>query len=171
MTQEIDNTPAWIKKHQDQKATERKQAEAEHQRQLKASTLIHDKGPEFWQELTDQIGVNVRALKELEGEELIGTISVADQGAERNCYFQVNRQSVRLGPELSHMSFWYAPGGYRIRRWYQNQDIGDIELVAQGDAVRALLQNRPITARELADLTVQWMAEKVKVRRSSVSYV
>lgn len=69
------------------------------------------------------------------------------------------------------MSFWYAPGGYRIRRWYQNQDIGDIELVAQGDAVRALLQNRPITARELADLTVQWMAEKVEVRRSSVSYV
>ena len=28
MTPEIDNTPAWIKKHQDQKATERKQAEA-----------------------------------------------------------------------------------------------------------------------------------------------
>jgi hypothetical protein len=171
MAQHLNNTPAWIKRHQDQKAAEKKQAQDEHQRQAEASTLIHDKGLEFWQELVDQIAVNVSALKELEGEELVGTVSQSDHGLERNCYFQINRQSVRFGPELSRMSFWYLPGGGRIRRWYQNQNAGDIELVAYRDEVRALVNNRPVTARELADLIVQWMAEKVKVRRVSYSYV
>jgi hypothetical protein len=61
--------------------------------------------------------------------------------------------------------------GGRIRRWYQNRDVGDMELVAFDNQVRALVNNRPVAARELADLTIQWMAEKVKVRRVSYSYV
>jgi hypothetical protein len=172
MAQQLSDTPAWIKRHQDLKAAEKKQAQDEQQRQLKASTLIRDKGLEFWQELVEQIAVNVNALKELEGEDLVGTISLSDRGTESNCYFQVNRQSVRFGPAPSHMSLWYTPGNGRIRRWYQDQNAGDIELVACGDEVCAIGDNRPLSARELADVTVQWMAEKVKVRRVSyASYV
>jgi len=46
-----------------------------------------------------------------------------------------------------------------------------MELVAFDNQVRALVNNRPVAARELADLTIHWMAEKVKVRRVSYSYV
>jgi hypothetical protein len=167
MTGQADNTPSWIKRHKGQKETEQNQAELDRQRQLEASTLIRDKGPDFWQQLVEHIAINVRALKELEGEELIGTISVSDQGHECNCYFQVNRQSVKFGPELSRMNLWYLPGGSRIRRWYQDQDIGDVELVAYGDEVRALYHSSPIGAQQLAELTVESMAERVKPRGTS----
>jgi hypothetical protein len=162
---EESDLPDWIKKHQVQKAAEKKQAQDEQGQQLKASALIHEKGSEFWQELVERIETNMKALKELEGAELVGSVSHSDRGSERNCRFQANRQSVRFGPELSHMSFWHIPGKNRIRRWYQDQNAGEIELVAYGGEVRALANNRPITARELADLTIQRMVEKVKVRR------
>jgi hypothetical protein len=171
MTQEFSETPAWIKRHQDQKAAEKKQAQDDQQRQLKRSTLIRDKGLGFWQELVEQIAINVGALKELEGEELVGTITLQDQGTERNCRFQVNRQSVRFGPALSHMSFWYIPGSGRIRRWYNDKDAGGVELVAYGDEVRASTRNGPVSACELADRTVEGMAEQVKVKHPSPSYV
>jgi hypothetical protein len=162
---QVSETPAWIKRQQEQKATERKQAQDEEQQRLRASTVIRDKGLQFWQELADQLAVNVNALKELEDEELVGTIVLTEQGTERNCRFHVNRQSVRFGPDPSHMSLWYIPGNGRIRRWYQDQNAGDIELVAYGDEVRARVDNRTMKARELADRTVQWMAEKVKAKR------
>jgi hypothetical protein len=131
--------------------------------------LIHDKGPEFWQQLVDRIGINVGALKELEldGEEIVGTMSHGNDGAERNCHIQVNRVSVRFGPELSQMNLWYRPGGNRIRRWYQNRDAGDIGLVSQGSEVRAVVdRSGPFTAHRLADSLVEWMAEQVKAQNT-----
>jgi hypothetical protein len=171
MTQEIDDTPAWIKKQQDKKAAEKRQVEEQQQRQFSASTVIHDKGSDFWQELVTQIALNAKALVKLEGEELAGYFSLNERGPEHHCHLQVNRHSVRFGPELSLMNLWYAPGSAHIRRYYQNQNIGDIELVANHEEVRAIYNGRPVTARELADATVQWMAERVRAKPTSPSYV
>jgi hypothetical protein len=168
MSSEQNNTPDWIKTHNREKAEEKRQSNEIGQRQLEASLVIKDTGPEFWKQLVDRVGVNVGALPSLEGEELAGSVSVTGTaGAELSCHIQVDRRSVRLGPELSRMNLFYRPGESRIRRWYQNREMGDIELVKYRNEVRAVIEGaNPMTAQELGDRTVEWMAERVKARRS-----
>lgn len=170
MSQEPDNAPDWIKKHNREMEDQNRQADEEGRRQLQASKVVEENGPAFSKQLVDRIGINVKALKELAGEELTGTISLANHGRELNCYFQVNRQSVRYGPELSRMSLFYKPGGNRIRRWYQDQDAGDLQLVSNGNEVRASVGGTPATAQQLADHIVEWMAERVKAR-TTITYI
>ena len=168
---EQDNIPDWVKRKKREKEEEERKAEAEHQRQLAASKVVGEKGPDFWKHFVDQVGNNVRALKELEGEELVGMMSHENNSAELHCYIQVNRQSVKWGPELSQMNLWYRPGTHRIRRWYQNADAGDIELISFGNEVRAKVdRSGPFTAEQLADRLVEWMAEQVS-HRNFRSYV
>lgn len=164
---EKENIPDWIKKQKRQKAEEKRQANEISQRQLEAAMLIQQGGPDFWKQLVDRVGVNVRALPELEGEELTGSVSLsAASGGELSCFIQVDRRSVRFGPELSHMSLFYRPGESRIRRWYQDREMSDIELVTYHNEVRAVIDgSAPMTAEDLGDQIVEWMAEHVKARR------
>jgi hypothetical protein len=130
--------------------------------------LIQQGGPDFWKLLVDRVGVNVRALPELEGEELAGSASLSGaSGGELSCFIQVDRRSVRFGPQLSHMSLFYQSGGSRIRRWYQDQEMEDIALVTHRNEVRAVIDgDAPMTAQQFGDHIVEWMAERVKATRS-----
>lgn len=167
MTREPDSTPDWINRHNREKAEEQRRADEDSQRQIEASVMIRQQGPEFWQQLVERLQVNANALTELQGEELFGTVSHSNGGGERSCHIGVDRRSVKFGPALSRMNLFYNPGDHRIRRWYQDRDIGDIELVLRGNEVRAVGDGvSPKTAQQLAEHLVMWMAERVKVRRS-----
>jgi hypothetical protein len=125
--------------------------------------VIQQKGPGFWEQLVDRIEVNVKALPELEGTELAGSVSTSGESSgELSCIIQVDRRSVKFGPELSHMSLFYKPGEPRIRRWYQDQAMNEIELVTRDNEVLAVIDGiGHLTAPELGDQIVEWMAERV----------
>lgn len=165
MPDKPDDIPSWIATENEQKAAKAQAADEVAQREIDDSALIHKSSPQFWAQLVDRLGVNVKALPKLAGEELVGSVSQLASGGEENCHIQVNRQSVRFGPELSRMNLFYRPGGSRIRCWYQNQDAGDIELVRSGNEVRAIDGAARVTAHELADHLVKWMADRVKADR------
>jgi hypothetical protein len=165
MPTELENTPAWIEKRKREKAEEERLAAEFTQQQLNASMSIQQRGPDFWKQLVDRVEVNVRALPELEGEELAGSVSPGASGGELSCFIQVDRRSVKFGPELSHMSFFFRPGESRIRRWYQDRELDDIELVIDRDVVCAVINDStPMTAQQLADYTVERMAKNVKAK-------
>ncbi|MGD0099269.1 MAG: hypothetical protein ABSC60_02865 [Acidobacteriota bacterium] len=168
MIEKGDNTPKWIQKQKREKAEEKRQADEITQRQLDAAMLIQQKGPDFWQQLVNRLEANVTALPELEDEELAGSVSPsAPSGGELSCFIEVDRRSVEFGPELSHMSLLYKSGGSRIRRWYQDREMNDIELVTYHNEVRAVIDgSAPMTAEDLGDQIVEWMAERVKAKRS-----
>jgi len=111
--------------------------------------------------------VNGQALEKLDREELVGRVSQATSpmrtGVEQNLYIQVNLQSVRFGPELSKMNLWYVPGGSRIRCWYQDQEMADIQLAIRGNDVceRHTHCGRNGGPHRAVD------AERVKARRSA----
>jgi hypothetical protein len=167
MTQEPDNIPDWIKRHNREKAEEQHQADEDRHRQLEASALIREHGPEFWRQLVEHLQLNANALKELQGEELFGSVSHSNGGGEQRCYIGVDRRSVKFGPELSRMNLFYKPGGQRIRCWYQDRAFGNIELVRYRDEVRAVDDGgSPKTAQQLANALVMWMAERVRPNQS-----
>lgn len=171
MDYQPDNTPEWIKQHNQETAAQKARTEAAAQRRQEAAVPIEVAGPDFWQRFVDRVLVNAQALEKLDGEELVGRVSHATSpmrtGVEQNLYIQVNRQSVRFGPELSKMNLWYVPGGSRIRCWYQDQEMAEIQLAIRGNDVRAALAGNIHTAEDMADHIVQWMAERVKARRSA----
>jgi len=165
MTEKLDEIPSWIESLNNQKDRAALQAEKATKRQLEDAAIVSTRSSEFWKELVDRLGVNVKALPQLKGEELVGSISHETGPSEHRCYIGVNRQSVQHGPELSWLNLFYRPGATIIRRWYMNEDIGGIELARYGDEVRAIISGKPKTAQELADLIVRWMADRVKANR------
>jgi hypothetical protein len=165
MNDESSNQPDWIKKSNREREEKKRQEDEDSQRQIKRALLVEQKGPDFWKRLLDRLADNVKALEKLEGEDLNGSMSSGSPAGELDCQIHVNRSSVRFGPELSHMSLFYRPGGSRIRRWYQDQPIEDISLVEVNNEVLARAgNNTPMTAEQLADYIVESMAEKVKAR-------
>jgi hypothetical protein len=166
IVQEGNPLPDWIVKRQREKTEQDHKAEEMAQRQLEAAKLVQEGGSEFWQHLIDRLAFNVKALTELPEEELAGSVSPmggAMHSPELSYHIQVNRQSVRLGPELSKMNLWYQPGGARIRRWYQDRKMEDITLQPGRQGVVAIIDdNMPMTAERLGDHIVSWMADRVR---------
>ena len=161
------NIPEWVRSHNERKAEEaRLDAAAADQRGATAAA-VQAGGPDFWKRFIDRTIVNVRALPDLKGEELVGTVSPSTGGPEHSCDIQVNRQSVRYGPELSKMNLWYAPGGNQIRCWYQDQPMPNFVLGIGGGKVLAAVGGDHYTAEQLGDHIIEWMAARVKVRRSA----
>jgi hypothetical protein len=154
-----DNKPDWIKERNEEKAEQKRQ---------EASASIEANGPEFWKRFTDRVVVNARALQQLDGEELFGFASVSSTEPvsstefEHNCHIQIERRSVKHGPEMTKMNLWYTPGENRIRYWYQDTERNDIQLVIQGNEIRAHDAGNTLTAEQLADRFIQTMAEHVK---------
>jgi len=161
------STPEWVRKHNERKAEEaRIEAATAEQRRVAAAT-VQAGAPDFWKRFVDRTIVNVRALPNLKGEELIGSVSPSTGGPENSCHIQVNRSSVRYGPELSRMNLWYSPGGNQIRCWYQDQPMPNFVLGVGGDEVLAAVGDDDYTAEQLADCIIEWMAARVKVRQSA----
>jgi hypothetical protein len=161
------NTPEWVKKHNEELAEKERLAVEAAERRRAAAVSIRASGPDFWSRFVARVIVNVRALPGLRGEELVGSVSPSTGGPEHSCYIQVNRQSVRYLPELSKMNLWYAPGGNQIRCWYQNQPMPNFVLGIRGGKVLAAVGGDHYTAEQLADHIIEWMAARVKVRRSA----
>ena len=161
------NTPEWVRKHNEQKAEEARLATAATEQRRAAAASVQAGGPDFWTRFVDRTILNVRALPDLRGEELVGGVSPSTGGPEHSCHIQVNRQSVRYSPELSKMNLWYAPGGNQIRCWYQDQPMSNFVLGIRGDEVVANVGGDHYTAEQLADHVIEWMAARVKVRRSA----
>jgi len=167
-----DNTPDWIKKHNQESADQKARVDAAERRRQQAAVSLRTAGPDFWQRFVNRVVANANALHTLNGEELVGNVSHSLPGGmtpEHNCYIQVNRQSVRFGPELSKMNLWFAPGSSKIRCWYQDQEMVDIQLGVRGGSVCAALAGDLLTAEQLADHIVEWMAERVKAPKRRAS--
>ena len=161
------STPEWVRKHNEQKAQEaRLEAAATEQRRAVAAS-VQAGGPDFWMRFVDRTIRNVRELPDLNGEELLGSVSPSTGGPEHSCHIQVNRSSVRYSPALSKMNLWYAPGGNQIRCWYQDQPMPNFVLGIRGNEVLATVAGDHYTAEQLADHVIEWMAARVKVRRSA----
>jgi len=161
------NIPEWVRSHNERKAEEaRLDAAAADQRGATAAA-VQAGGPDFWKRFVDRTIVNVRALPDLKGEELIGSVSPSTGSPEHSCHIQVNRSSVPYGPELSKMNLWYAPGSNQIRCWYQDQPMPNFLLGVRGVEVLAAVGGDHYTAEQLADHIIEWMAARVKVRRSA----
>jgi hypothetical protein len=157
--------PDWIAERQREKAEQDRKAAEDAERQLVAAKQVQTGSPEFWQHLLDRLAFNVKALPELPDDELVGSVSPmgAAHSPELSCHIQVNRQSVRRGPELSKMNLWYQPGGDRIRRWYQDRKMDDIDLQPGHNGVVAVIDGKmPMTAERLGDHIVRWMADRVR---------
>ena len=170
MTDESHNAPptlpSWIARENARQAEAAKQASQDAQQQFEDSVKVNQGSPAFWKVLVDQLKFQAGGLDKLVGEELVGNVSQLASGVEENCHIQVDRQSVSVGPALSRMDLYYQSGGMRIRRWYQGQDAGDIDLVRYGDEVRAVIVGHaPMTAYELAEHIVRSMAARVRGRR------
>jgi hypothetical protein len=167
MARQVENTriPDWITKRELEKTAEEDKAKEISRQQFEASKLVQQGGREFWQQLLNRLKINTDALQRL-GDELYGSTSPMGDpagGGEVSCHIQVDRRSVRLGPELSQMNLFYQPGGHRIRRWYQNRPLDDIELRPSQEGVVAVVdESIPMTSEELADSLVQSMAERVR---------
>jgi len=161
------NTPAWVRKHIEREAEEARLDAAAAEQRGATAAAVQAGGLDFWKRFVDQTIVNVRALPDLKGEELIGSVSPSTGGPEHSSHIQVNRSSVRYGPELSKMNLWYAPGGNQIRCWYQDQPMPNFVLGVRGDEVLAAVGSDHYTAEQLADHIIEWMAARVKVRRSA----
>jgi hypothetical protein len=174
MAHESENTPDWIKRHNQQAADERERAAESTQLRQAAGAVIRQRGSDFWSRFGKSAASNARALRQLEGEDLAGYCSLEEASQARNsvehcCHLQVNRESARFGPELSQMNLWYTPGGNRIRCWYQHKDFGDIEFVARGNEVYAVFADRTFTAEQLGEYLVRFMAERVKAKRQRIA--
>jgi hypothetical protein len=161
------NTPEWVRKHNEQKAEEaRLEAAATDQRRA-AAVSVRAGAPDFWTRFVAGVEVNARALRDLEGAELVGNVSVSAPSStspEHQCHISVNRVSTRLGPLLSNMNLWYAPGGSHIRCWYQNQPLPDFGLGIRENEVLATVGGDQFTAEQLAEHVVQWMVKQLNRR-------
>jgi hypothetical protein len=128
--------------------------------------------PAFWQRFVDRAAANANALHKLDGEELVGSASHALPGGmspEHNCYIRAARQSTYYGPEMAWMNLWYTPRGGRIRCYYLDQPMEDIQLMVRAGRICAAFQGDAIDAEELADRIVQGMTERVKARKRRAS--
>jgi|SRR5665213_406774 len=153
--------PDWIARRQQEKAMQTRAEGEALQSQLDASKQVASGGPEFWARLTERLRINVDALPAL-GEELVGSVSLLTGVPELHCHVQVNRQSLKHGPELSHLNLWYRQGGFQIRRWYQDREMPDVILQPSRGTIIATIDNRyHLTAEQLADLIVERMADRV----------
>ena len=164
MSESEDNPlPDWIAKRRQEKAEQERKDKEDQKKELAAAAQVQTGGPEFWKQLLDRLTLNVNSLPALIGDELVGNASRSTDGPELSCYIQVNRQSVKHGPALSQMNLWYKPGGYRIRRWYQNREMKDIILQAGSKGVSAVIDgSEPMTAVELGDNIVRNMVFQVR---------
>jgi hypothetical protein len=166
MTQEDGSAPVpgWIKERQLEKAADDRKVTEISQKQLDASKLVRERGREYWLRLLDRLKFNTDALPTL-GEELYGSTSPMGDPAgkgEVSCHIQVDRRSVTPGPALSHTNLFFQPGGNRIRLWYQDQSMGDLELQPSGEGLVAVVgDGTALTAQELADYLVRRMAERI----------
>jgi hypothetical protein len=157
--------PGWIVREQREKAELDRKAKEDREKQLEAARLVQSEGREFWAQLLGRLELNVKALPALVGAELVGSASPSGGPTtpELSCHIQVNRQSVKHGPALSKMNLWYHPGGYRIRRWYQDCEMEDITLQPGRKGVEAVIDDYPpMTAVELGDHIVRNMALQVR---------
>lgn len=161
------NTPEWVGKHNERTAEEARLETAAAEKRGATAATVQACGPDFWKRFVDRTIVNVRALPDLKGEELIGSVSPSTSAPEHSCHVQVNRSSIRYGPELSRMNLWYVPGGTQIRCWYQEQPVPNFVLGVRGDQVLAGVGSDQYTAEQLADHIIEWMAARVKVVRSA----
>ena len=163
MTNQPDDTPEWIKKRNAEKAEQQRKETESLQRQQDALALVEAGGPDFWKRFTDRVVLNTRALEQLEGEELFGSTSLSVSGAEHNCHIIVERRSIHHGgADMTKMNLYYAPGGSRIRCWYQDTERNDIQLVVHGKEIRAVYEGTPFTAEQLADHIVETMASGLR---------
>jgi hypothetical protein len=174
MADELGNTPEWIKQHNEQIADANERAMAAARLRQDAGGVIRNGGPDYWKRLANSAAENARALRQLKGEDLAGYCSISESPqagntTEHNCHLQVNRESVRFGPELSQMNLWYVPGTSRIRCWYQNMNFGDIELVVRGNEVYGVFAGKTLKAEQLGEHIVRFMAERVKASRQQIA--
>jgi hypothetical protein len=158
--------PDWIVREQRERVEQNRKAKEDREKQLEAAQLVQTNGPEFWAQLLGRLELNVKALPALVGAELVGNASHSNPGPgtpEHSCHIQVARQSVKHGPALSKMNLWYQPGGYQIRRWYQDRKMEDISLQPGRKGVEAVIDDcSPMTAVELGDHIVRNMALQVR---------
>jgi hypothetical protein len=162
--------PGWIQQENDENGATARRAEEDAQRRVQAADFIHERGIGYWDQLALALQFNAQGLAKLQGAELQGSVSKGATGPEHHLHIQVNRISVKHGPELSRMNLWYQPGTSRIRCWYQDQEQGDIQLVVSGkpeigrDVLAIFGSNPPMTADQLGERIIRLMASNVRAK-------
>jgi hypothetical protein len=162
--------PDWIVQHQREKAAQDRKTEENQQRQLEAAKSVHERGAEFWQQLVDRLAFNAKAVEQgffQTIDERLTAFALPEHDLTHtpdfSCHIQIDRLSVRNGPDSRQMLLYHRPGGNRIRRWYQRQELTDIELQAGPKGVAAVMdRNAPKTTQELADHIVRGMTNSVR---------
>ena len=114
---------------------------------MEAADFIRIWGLGYWEQVARALLFDAQGLAQLEGAELQGSVSNGATGP-MVLHIEVNRISVKHGPELSKMNLWYQPGMNRIRCWYQDQEQDDIHLVVSskpepGSELLAIFGNNP----------------------------
>ena len=162
--------PGWIQQENDENAATARRADEGAQRRVQAAGFISERGIGYWDQLALALQFNAQGLSKLQGAELQGSVSKGATGPEHHLHIQVNRVSVKHGPELSRMNLWYQPGASRIRCWYQDQEQDDIQLIVSGkpeigrDVLAIFGSNPPMTADQLGEYVIRLMASKVRAK-------
>lgn len=160
------NVPDWIEREVREKEQQQKEGEADRQRQMAAATSVREGSPIFWNRFLARLKSNTDALPQLK-EELVGSTSVFGPGqqtsVEQSCILQVNRQSVKYGPEICQLNLFHRPGGTVIRRNFEGEPLSDIRLQVGEKEVKASVDGYgPFSPEELADHIVRSMVERVR---------
>lgn len=163
---ETESKPDWIEREVRHKEQQQKESEANHRRQMAAATKVREGSLDFWMRFVARLKSNTDSLPDLR-EELVGSTTVLGHGqqmrAEESCVLQVNRQSVKYGPDICQLNLFHRSGGMVIRRNFEGRPLSDIQLQTDEKEVKALVDGYgPFSPVKLADHVVRWMVERVR---------
>jgi len=156
--------PLWIQKENEQKAQAAREAEVATPRRIDESNFIQVLGPGYWDQLALALQFNTLALDKLEGEELHGSLSNSVSGLEHNLHVQVERHSVKHGPEFAWLNLWYTPGNGSMRFSSGDRMQPNIELIILGQQVLALFDGKRLNADQLGEKLVRQIAGQVRAK-------
>jgi hypothetical protein len=161
---DMNDTPEWIRKRNAQKESIESQQAAIAQQSVKVSTLLSTQGPHIWQRFVDALRVNALALSKLklDDEQLAGATTPSGT-PPINCQVNVERRSVRRGPQQNRIVFHYDSGRTDLIRVTPMSGQEQTLPLRKGpdDIVGLFYENSILTPEKMAEKIIQQMADSV----------
>jgi hypothetical protein len=159
--------PDWIKQQNAAKDRAEAQANERTQKAIENSMSLAKQVPDFWKRFAEGLSTNARALAELKGENLFGSVTAGGQPGSLGYHCQVNvdwRNASESGPELRMLVFHYA-GTDRIRVTLQSWKETEMAFRLQRNGeVGVEYDGRVFGPEELAERIIQDLAKSAKKR-------
>jgi len=154
----MDEMPDWMKRAKER--TEQLEARADHvaTERLIAQAKVESDGPAFWEELTKNLGSQLRFLPDAFGLE--GSANIIPSGSESLCRVDVKFRGAE--PRSAYIDLFYRPFGSVIRYHPQFGSDFDAPLVFTNEKLMLLWGGVFYDPEEAATQFVQGLVRTVK---------